>query len=68
MRIDVAGEIKNGEYPVGLKPAVAHALVAAMAVNAGLCRGLQLHAGHVTHRDLAMDVSCHHLPAAEALA
>ncbi len=46
----------------------AHGLRAALAADAGLRAGLQVHAGHVTHRDLAADVGRPYVPAAEALA
>ncbi len=46
----------------------AHGLRAAIADDDGLRRGLQLHAGHVTHRDLATDVNRPYVAAAEALA
>jgi alanine dehydrogenase len=46
----------------------AHGLRAALAVDAGLRGGLQMHSGHVTHRDLAEDVGRSYVPAAEALA
>lgn len=43
-------------------------LRAVMAADAGLRDGLQLHAGQVTHRDLAADVKRPYVPALEALA
>ena len=46
----------------------AHGLRAALAADAGLRGGLQVHASHVTHRDLADDVGRPYVPAAEALA
>ena len=45
-----------------------HGLRAALAADAGLRDGLQVHAGHVTHRDLAADVGRPYVPAIEALA
>ena len=46
----------------------AQGLRAALAADAGLRAGLQVHAGHVTHRDLATDVGQPYVPPAEALA
>ena len=46
----------------------AQGLRAALATDAGLHNGLQLHAGHVTHRDLAADVGRTYVPVTEALA
>jgi len=46
----------------------AHGLRSALAADAGLRGGLQVHAGHVTHRDLAADVGRPYVSAAEALA
>ena len=46
----------------------AHGLRAAMTADAALRGGLQVHAGHVTHRDLAADVKRPYVPAIEALA
>ena len=46
----------------------AQGLRAAMAADAGLRDGLQLHAGQVTHRELAADVKRPYVPALEALA
>lgn len=43
-------------------------LRAALAADAGLQSGLQVHAGRVTHRDLAADVGRPYVSAAEALA
>ena len=40
----------------------------ALAADAGLRGGLQTHAGHVTHRELAADVSRPYIAPAEALA
>lgn len=46
----------------------AQGLRAALAADAGLRSGLQVHAGRVTHRDLAADVGRTYVPVAEALA
>jgi alanine dehydrogenase len=46
----------------------AQGLRAAVAADAGLCGGLQVHARHVTHRDLAADVGRPYVPPMEALA
>ena len=46
----------------------AQGLRAALAADAGLRGGLQVHAGRVTHRDLAADVGRPYVSAAEALA
>ena len=46
----------------------AQGLRAALAADAGLCGGLQVHTGRVTHRDLAADVGRPYVSAAEALA
>jgi len=46
----------------------AKGLRSALTDNEGLRSGLQVHAGHVTHRDLAADVNRPYVPAADALA
>ncbi len=46
----------------------AQGLRAALAADAGLRNGLQVHAGRVTHRDLAADVGRTYMPVTEALA
>jgi len=46
----------------------AQGLRSALMDNAGLRNGLQVHAGRVTHRDLAADVNRPYVPAADALA
>ncbi len=46
----------------------AQGLRTAIADDDGLRRGLQLHAGQVTHRDLAVDVNRSYVAATEALA
>jgi alanine dehydrogenase len=45
----------------------AQGLREALAADAGLRGGLQVHAGHVTHRDLAADVGRPYVSATEAL-
>jgi len=52
-------------YAVAL---AAQGLRAALTADEGLRGGLQVHAGHVTHRDLAVDVGRPYVPATEALA
>lgn len=44
-----------------------HGLRAALAADAGLSNGLQVHAGKVTHRNLALDVRQPFVPVTEAL-
>ena len=46
----------------------AQGLRAALTADAGLRGGLQVHAGHITHRDLAADVGRPYVPAVEVLA
>ena len=52
-------------YAVSL---AAHGLRAALIADGGLRGGLQVHAGHVTHRDLAADAGRSYVPATQALA
>lgn len=59
--------LTQATLPYAIKLA-AHGLRAALAADEGLRDGLQVHAGHVTFRDLAADVGRPYVPPMEVLA